>query len=124
MSGWRAAPTVPGRFCPVRRKRRTSARRLQSPTSKQEDQEDVSGKIQAGPKNRRCNRRRPGNRTGLRGSAGRGGSQGRDSEVADQLVSRYGGIDILVNNAGIARSETPAEKVTDEHWLNVVDVNL
>jgi multiple sugar transport system ATP-binding protein len=49
---------------------------------------------------------------------------GRVGEVADQLVSRYGGIDILVNNAGIARSETPAEKVTDEHWLNVVDVNL
>jgi NAD(P)-dependent dehydrogenase (short-subunit alcohol dehydrogenase family) len=49
---------------------------------------------------------------------------GRVGEVADQLVSRYGRIDILVNNAGIARSETPAEKVTDEHWLNVVDVNL
>src|SRR6202047_2698777 len=49
---------------------------------------------------------------------------GRVSEVADQLASRHGKIDILVNNAGIARSETPAEKVTDEHWLNVVDVNL
>src|SRR6202140_3674763 len=49
---------------------------------------------------------------------------GRVSEVADQLVSQYGKIDILVNNAGIARSETPAENVTDEHWLNVVDVNL
>src|SRR6266536_2638854 len=48
----------------------------------------------------------------------------RVSEVADQLASRYGGIDILVNNAGIARSETPAEKVADEHWLNVIDVNL
>jgi NAD(P)-dependent dehydrogenase (short-subunit alcohol dehydrogenase family) len=48
----------------------------------------------------------------------------RVGEVADQLVSRYGRIDILVNNAGIARSETPAEKVTDEHWLNVIDVNL
>ena len=48
----------------------------------------------------------------------------RVSEVADQLAARYGKIDILVNNAGIARSETPAEKVTDEHWLNVVDVNL
>ncbi|MEA2957460.1 MAG: hypothetical protein QOJ58_2960, partial [Alphaproteobacteria bacterium] len=46
------------------------------------------------------------------------------SEVADQLVSSHGKIEILVNNAGIARSETPAEKVTDEHWLNVVDVNL
>ncbi len=48
----------------------------------------------------------------------------RVSEVADQLASRHGKIDILVNNAGIARSETPAEQVTDEHWLNVVDVNL
>ena len=33
-------------------------------------------------------------------------------------------IDILVNNAGIARSETAAEDVADEHWLNVLDVNL
>src|SRR4029077_13010838 len=49
---------------------------------------------------------------------------GRVGEVADQLVSQYGAVDILVNNAGIARSETPAETVTDEHWLNVIDVNL
>jgi NAD(P)-dependent dehydrogenase (short-subunit alcohol dehydrogenase family) len=49
---------------------------------------------------------------------------GRVGEVADQLVSRYGRIDILVNNAGIARSETPAESVADEHWLSVIDVNL
>jgi NAD(P)-dependent dehydrogenase (short-subunit alcohol dehydrogenase family) len=48
----------------------------------------------------------------------------RVSEVADQLASRYGAVDILVNNAGIARSETPAETVADEHWLNVIDVNL
>ena len=48
----------------------------------------------------------------------------RVGEVADQLASQYGAIDILVNNAGIARSETPAETVTDEHWLNVIDVNL
>ena len=48
----------------------------------------------------------------------------RVSETADELVSRHGKIDILVNNACIARSETPAEQVTDEHWLNVVDVNL
>ena len=46
------------------------------------------------------------------------------TRVADELVSRHGKIDILVNSAGIARSETPAEKVTDEHWLNVLDVNL
>jgi NAD(P)-dependent dehydrogenase (short-subunit alcohol dehydrogenase family) len=46
------------------------------------------------------------------------------SATADQLVASYGKVDILVNNAGIARSETPAEIVTDEHWLNVIDVNL
>jgi NAD(P)-dependent dehydrogenase (short-subunit alcohol dehydrogenase family) len=44
--------------------------------------------------------------------------------VADSLSARFGQIDILVNNAGIARSETQAESVTDEHWLNVLDVNL
>ena len=48
----------------------------------------------------------------------------RVAEVADELVASYGNVDILVNNAGIARSETPAETVTDEHWLNVIDVNL
>jgi NAD(P)-dependent dehydrogenase (short-subunit alcohol dehydrogenase family) len=48
----------------------------------------------------------------------------RVSELADELVARHGRVDILVNNAGIARSETPAETVADEHWLNVIDVNL
>lgn len=45
------------------------------------------------------------------------------TEVADQLVASHGRVDILVNNAGIARSGTAAEEVTDEHWLNVNDVN-
>lgn len=45
------------------------------------------------------------------------------TEIAGELAGD-GGTDILVNNAGIARSETPAELVTDEHWLNVLDVNL
>jgi NAD(P)-dependent dehydrogenase (short-subunit alcohol dehydrogenase family) len=48
----------------------------------------------------------------------------RVTAIADELATRHGKIDILVNNAGIARSETPAETVTDEHWLNVIDVNL
>ena len=48
----------------------------------------------------------------------------RVTEVVDELAGRRGRIDILVNNAGIARSETPAEDVEDEHWLNVLDVNL
>ena len=38
----------------------------------------------------------------------------RVTQAADQLVWRHGKVDILVNSAGIARSETPAEKVTDE----------
>ena len=32
--------------------------------------------------------------------------------------------DILICSAGIARSETPAEEVADEHWRHVIDVNL
>lgn len=46
------------------------------------------------------------------------------TSVADTLAAHAGRIDILVNNAGIARSDTPAEDVTDEHWRNVLDVNL
>ena len=48
----------------------------------------------------------------------------RVTEIADELAARHRRIDVLVNNAGIARSETPAETVSDEHWLNVIDVNL
>jgi NAD(P)-dependent dehydrogenase (short-subunit alcohol dehydrogenase family) len=48
----------------------------------------------------------------------------RVTAVADEMAKRHGRIDILVNNAGIARSETPAETVADEHWRNVIDVNL
>ena len=43
---------------------------------------------------------------------------------AARVVKEWGRVDILVSNAGIARSETRAEDVTDEHWLNVIDVNL
>jgi NAD(P)-dependent dehydrogenase (short-subunit alcohol dehydrogenase family) len=48
----------------------------------------------------------------------------RVTEVANEIAAREARIDILVNNAGIARSETAAENVADEHWLNVLDVNL
>jgi NAD(P)-dependent dehydrogenase (short-subunit alcohol dehydrogenase family) len=45
-------------------------------------------------------------------------------EIAARIVAEKGRIDILVCNAGIARSEVAAEDVTDERWLDVVDVNL
>jgi len=51
-----------------------------------------------------------------------------DSKQVDAAAARVMAekvrLDILVCNAGIARSQTPAEDVTDEHWLNVIDVNL
>jgi NAD(P)-dependent dehydrogenase (short-subunit alcohol dehydrogenase family) len=47
-----------------------------------------------------------------------------DPAGVTQVADALGPLDILVNNAGIARSETPAEEVADEHWLNVIDVNL
>lgn len=42
---------------------------------------------------------------------------------AAEIVAAYGKVDILVANAGIARSGVASEDVTDEHWLNVNDVN-
>src|SRR5216684_4286620 len=51
-----------------------------------------------------------------------------DSKQVDAAAARVmkekGRVDILVCNAGIARSETAAEDVNDEQWLNVIDVNL
>ncbi|NQU76141.1 MAG: glucose 1-dehydrogenase [Planctomycetes bacterium] len=38
-------------------------------------------------------------------------------------MERFGRIDILVNNAGINIRE-PIEKITDEHWLQVQQVNV
>jgi len=47
-----------------------------------------------------------------------------DSGAVTATADRLGGADILVNNAGIARSETAAEDVGDEHWRHVLDVHL
>jgi NAD(P)-dependent dehydrogenase (short-subunit alcohol dehydrogenase family) len=44
--------------------------------------------------------------------------------AAERVFKEKGRVDVLVCNAGIARSETAAEDLTDEHWLNVIDVNL
>ncbi|MGU9951077.1 MAG: SDR family NAD(P)-dependent oxidoreductase [Gammaproteobacteria bacterium WSBS_2016_MAG_OTU1] len=47
-------------------------------------------------------------------------------EAAAAAVEKQHGkaADILICSAGIARSETPAEEVTDEHWRQVIDINL
>src|ERR1700691_2134107 len=53
---------------------------------------------------------------------------GTNSAAVDAAAVRVfkdkGRVHVLVCNAGIARSETAAEDLTDEHWLNVIDVNL
>jgi NAD(P)-dependent dehydrogenase (short-subunit alcohol dehydrogenase family) len=44
--------------------------------------------------------------------------------AAAQVFKEKGRVDILVCNAGIARSDSAAEDLSDENWLNVLDVNL
>jgi NAD(P)-dependent dehydrogenase (short-subunit alcohol dehydrogenase family) len=51
-------------------------------------------------------------------------NSGEVEAAAARVMKEKGRVDILVCNAGIARSETRAEDVADEHWLNVIDVNL
>ena len=46
------------------------------------------------------------------------------TKLADDLNKAHGLIDIMVANAGIARSGTAAEDTTDEHWLDVINVNV
>lgn len=47
-----------------------------------------------------------------------------DSAAVAALAARYSQVDILINNAGIARSNIPAETMSDDEWLSVVDINL
>jgi NAD(P)-dependent dehydrogenase (short-subunit alcohol dehydrogenase family) len=44
-------------------------------------------------------------------------------QMSATALSAFGTVDILVNNAGIAKN-TPAEEVSDEEWLNVININL
>jgi len=44
-------------------------------------------------------------------------------EVVEQVVKDFGKIDILVNNAGITR-DTLLMRMTEEHWDQVIKVNL
>lgn len=47
-----------------------------------------------------------------------------DSAAVQALAAKYGNVDVLVNNAGIARSNVPAETMSDEIWSSVIDINL
>jgi len=51
-------------------------------------------------------------------------NSGQVDAAAGRVMKEKGRVDILICNAGIARSEVRAEDVADEHWLNVIDVNL
>ena len=45
-------------------------------------------------------------------------------EVAERILAERGRVDVLVCNAGVVQSEIPAEKFTNENWLEVVNINL
>ena len=47
-----------------------------------------------------------------------------NSTAVEALAARYPEVDVLVNNAGIARSNVPAETMSDDVWSSVVDINL
>jgi NAD(P)-dependent dehydrogenase (short-subunit alcohol dehydrogenase family) len=44
--------------------------------------------------------------------------------VAQSIIKQHGKVDILVCNAGIAISFLPAERMDDDSWNKVIDVNL
>lgn len=51
-------------------------------------------------------------------------TKGADMDaMIETVVDRYGHLDIVVNNAGIWPT-TPIEKMSDEEWRKVIDVNL
>lgn len=45
------------------------------------------------------------------------------AKMVQQTVKKFGRVDILVNNAGVLKS-SPAEKMSENDWDKVIDVNL
>lgn len=44
-------------------------------------------------------------------------------QMAAAVIDHFGKVDILVNNAGIVEN-IPAEDITNDHWLRIMDVNV
>lgn len=49
---------------------------------------------------------------------------GEVQRTVNAVVAEFGTVDILVNNAGVLRTTTPVEKITEEEWDLIVNVNL
>lgn len=42
----------------------------------------------------------------------------------EAVLAKFGTVDILVNNAGVLRSTSPLERIPEEEWDLIIDVNL
>jgi NAD(P)-dependent dehydrogenase (short-subunit alcohol dehydrogenase family) len=45
-------------------------------------------------------------------------------KVFEKTIKTFGKVDILVNNAGMSDRHTPAIRVTDELWKDIIDLDL
>jgi 3-oxoacyl-[acyl-carrier protein] reductase len=45
-------------------------------------------------------------------------------QAVDQVMATFNTIDILVNNAGVLRTTTPLEKISEDEWELIMNVNL
>jgi NAD(P)-dependent dehydrogenase (short-subunit alcohol dehydrogenase family) len=46
------------------------------------------------------------------------------SRAVTEIVTEFGSVDILVNNAGVLKTTTPLEKIDDEEWDLLMNVNV